>query len=738
MQSAENKSFNFNADAASKYYAVNVLLPVPLSKAYTYLAPIEMSLGRGSIVEVQFGPRVLLGVVWEDQVEFDVEKFESYKLIEQKIYVKPLTFHMMQFLDWMARYTMTPLGNVLKLALSGASLKQKSKSTSHYFANSNFEGKFTKKQKTIFDYLQAHENCEKKCLMEACGTTGATLKKMVESGILLKEEKQASYVQNFHKVHDKWALNHEQRIASDHIYQLSHAQKHKVILLDGVTGSGKTVVYFDVIEKLLKEEKQILILLPEIALSAQWITRFEKQFGCKPAVWHSEITLAQKRDIWRGCQTGDVKVVVGARSALFLPFNQLGLMIIDEEHEGAYKQEEGVIYHARDLAIVRAYYESIPAVLVSATPSIETYANIKDHKYDVAHLTQRYGNARFPEVAVVDLLDQKLPPNQWLTNELEQAITTNLKEKEQSLLFLNRRGYSPLMLCRTCGYRFKCDHCSAWMILHKRTNQLHCHHCETILNIPKTCPKCDEEESFALCGPGVERIAEEVHEKFPDARVLYMTSDHITSHKYLMEAIHKIEAYEVDIIIGTQMIAKGHHFPNLTLVGVIDADIGLAGVDPRGVEKTYQLLHQVSGRAGREDKAGRVLIQTTMKDHPLIQALIDENRDAFLDYELEQRELGQMPPYSKLAALILSGENEQKLNEFCSQLARVAPIAEGVDVLGPAPAPLALLRGMHRQRFLIQVPKGFKVQAYIQQWLKQIKKPSNIKCVVDIDPYTFL
>jgi primosomal protein N' (replication factor Y) (superfamily II helicase) len=462
-----------------------------------------------------------------------------------------------------------------------------------------------------------------------------------------------------------------------------------------------------------------------------------------PALWHSDLTSAQRRATWRAVALGRAPVVVGARSALFLPYPDLGLIVVDEEHESAFKQEDGVTYHARDMAVVRAQLGGIPAVLVSATPSLETLNNVRGGRYRALHLPERHGDAALPSIALVDLRQDRpaklegLGPG-WLSDTLRKAIGETLAAGEQVLLFLNRRGYAPLTLCRACGHRLQCPNCTAWLVEHRLAGRLQCHHCGYAARLPSSCPDCGAEGSLTACGPGVERLAEEARVLFPQARQATMTSDTLTGPESAAALVQAVQARDIDLLIGTQIVAKGHHFPHLTLVGVVDADLGLYCGDLRAAERTYQLLHQVAGRAGRAEHPGRVLLQTAEPDHPVMEALAAGDRDRFFAAEAAAREGAGLPPFGRLAALVLSGHDARQLDEVCRVLARAAPRVEGVTVLGPAPAPLAVLRGRHRRRFLVKAPRGFRLQPLLRAWLGQAKIPSAIRLQVDVDPYSFL
>jgi primosomal protein N' (replication factor Y) len=534
------------------------------------------------------------------------------------------------------------------------------------------------------------------------------------------------------------ALSEAQAAAAESLSRTIAAGGFSVTALDGVTGAGKTEVYFEAIAAALRRRQQVLVLLPEIALSAQWLERFAGRFGARPAQWHSDLTAAERRLAWRAVAVGDARIVVGARSALFLPFAELGLIVLDEEHDGAYKQEDGVVYQARDMAVVRARLTGIPIVLVSATPSLETVQNVASGRYSALHLPDRHGGAQLPAIAAVDLRADRPPRQCWLSPTLRQALGETLAAGEQALLFLNRRGYAPLTLCRACGHRLQCPRCTAWLVEHRLAARLQCHHCGFVLPFPRTCPSCQAEGALASCGPGVERLAEEVAALLPTARTVIMTSDTVTGPRAAAELIRRVQDHAVDLLIGTQMIAKGHHFPMLTLVGVVDADLGLHGGDLRAAERTFQLLHQVAGRAGRAERPGRVLLQTFDPTHPVVQALVSGERERFLAAEAADRRAAGLPPFGRLAALVLSGPDGETVDGIARRLAREAPHGDGIQVLGPAPAPLAILRGRHRRRFLLKCRRDIAPQPLLRRWLAPVKLPGSVRLQIDIDPYSFL
>jgi primosomal protein N' (replication factor Y) len=510
-----------------------------------------------------------------------------------------------------------------------------------------------------------------------------------------------------------------------------------VTLIDGVTGSGKTQVYFEAVAQTLRRGKQALVLMPEIALTTQFLDRFAERFGTRPAEWHSQLSPRKRARTWSAVAAGEAQAIVGARSALFLPYADLGLIVVDEEHESAFKQEDGVVYQARDMAVVRAHLGGFPIVLVSATPSLETVQNVAAGRYRALHLPDRHGGALLPKIEAIDLRRDRPSRQSWLSAALRTALAETFAAGEQALLFLNRRGYAPLTLCRNCGHRLQCPNCSAWLVEHRFRGKLQCHHCGHQIAMPAACPACAAAASFAACGPGVERLAEEVRALFPEARTALMTSDTVTGPLAAEAIVEAVATHAIDLLIGTQIVAKGHHFPMLTLVGVVDADLGLAGGDLRAAERTYQLLHQVAGRAGRADRPGRVLLQTYDPAHPVMQALVAGDRDRFLAEEAADRKRAGMPPFGRLAALILSGSDVDAVDRLGAELARTAPRVEGVEVLGPAPAPMALLRGRHRRRFLLKCRRDQAPQPLIRDWLAPVKLRGDLRLQIDIDPYSF-
>lgn len=721
---------------------VQVLVPGPLPRAYDYVLPDDMSAEAGDYVSVPFGKRDTAGVVWSvDNPDTDIDP-KKLKYVQQVYTVcPPMPAVHRQFLERVARYTMSDMGAVLKMSLSAPDALTPPKSVPLYTlgdAPADVSGKAKAHRQKIIDVLSDGVPRRGAEIASLAGCTQAVVRAMAATG-LIKQASAAAPVpcRMVDLSPPQLAFTDAQQDAASALADMTAQQKFTAVLLDGVTGSGKTEVYFEAVAAALAAGKQALVLLPEISLSAQFMARFTRRFGVAPAIWHSEVPAAQRRLVWQGVADGRTRVVIGARSALFLPFADLGVIVVDEEHDASYKQEEGVMYHARDMAVLRARLGDMPVVLVSATPSLETMTNVQAGKYAYLHLPSRFGGATLPDMQVVDMRRDAPPRQKFISPPLADALAKNLEAGDQSLLFLNRRGYAPLTLCRTCGYRFQCPSCTAWLVEHRRHGRLQCHHCGFSQKMPAVCTSCNDEGSFAACGPGVERIQEEVQELLPDARCMILASDITGSANMIRSAIHDIEQGAVDIIIGTQIVAKGHHFPALTLVGVVDADLGLSGGDLRAGERTFQLLQQVSGRAGRGEKAGRVFLQTYMPEQNVIRALAAGDRDAFLAAEGRERERAGMPPHGKLASLILQAQDEVKLDQFCRHLAQCAPRYDDIRVLGPAPAPLAFLRGKHRRRFLIRCGRNINMQNYLAEWLTPVKTPSSIQLKIDIDPQSF-
>lgn len=736
---------------------MQVLLPLPFDKAFTYHPPSgEGTPPLGSVVRVPFGRREELGIVWSEESEagLDAKKIKHALAVCP---VSPIPASLMRFIDWVADYTLTPKGMVLKMALSVPEACDEPKTIAAFRRKEGEEpSPMTAARRKVWESLAGGEALSVMDIAEKADVSAEVVRTMARHNWLEMVSAKAAGVHLDGMLPQGGVIaldthfSAEQQHAIDTLKNAVEGDAFAPFLLDGVTGSGKTEVYFAAIETALKQDKQVLVLLPEITLSVQWLSRFEQRFGFAPAVWHSGISRARKRDTWREVLNNKIKLVIGARSALFLPFPNLGLVVVDEEHDGSYKQEEGQIYHARDMAILRGRLEACPVVLVSATPSLETTENIAQGRYKELKLTERHAGAAYPEVILVDM--KQVPRGQWLSPELRQATARALEEKRQVMLFLNRRGYAPLTLCRACGHRFECPQCTAWLVAHEKrkgarddlfstsTHRLFCHHCGYNAPLPNECPACHADDSLVICGPGVERVAEEAQKLFPTARVSIMTSDTVELLDQAQSLVEAMAEGNIDILVGTQMMAKGHHFPKLALVGVIDADIGLSGGDLRASERSYQLLHQIAGRAGREDDRSLAVVQSYQPDHPVMQAMILENRDGFIACEAAARKRANMPPYSRLVALILSGKKEQEVKEAAYLLAKRADFvdAEGIRLFGPAPAPLYQLRGRYRYRLLIRADKTINIQKTLRHWLANTPLPNSVAVKVDIDPYGFM
>ncbi len=654
---------------------LRVLLPLPLANAYDYLpAPVCVA-EAGTVVVVPLGKRLMTGVVWGAGTG-DVAT-DKLKAIIGPANLPPLPDITRDFVDWVADYTLTPPGAVLKMVFGSLRVIEPKKGDDYTSPASNP------------DYHQPD-------------------------------------------------LTEDQKKAAEILVDAVRAKTFTVTLLDGVTGSGKTETFCEAIAETLRQGQQALLLLPEIAMTAALLDRLTKRFGTPPVMWHSGLTERQRRLNWHAIARGEAKFILGARSALFLPYPNLGLITVDEEHEAAYKQEEGVIYHARDMAVVRGRCGNIPVILSSATPSLETMFNVQQKKYGQVILPRRYGAASMPVIETIDLRKQAMNAQKFISPPLLTALEKTLADGQQAMLFLNRRGYAPLTLCRACGHRMQCPRCTSWLIEHKQTKKLHCHHCDYSTRLPEACPSCKAEGKFAACGPGVERVAEEVAAKLPKARFAIMASDTLEDPKTAHKLVRQMAERELDLLIGTQIMAKGYHFPRLTLVGVVDADLGLSGGDPRAAERTFQLLQQVAGRSGRAEDAGRVMLQTTAPDHPVMKALIAGDRDAFMQAEMAEREAYHLPPAWRLASVTVSGTNAREVIEFANALAARAPQSDKIKILGPAPAPYAMLRGRYRHRLMVQAPRNINVPKLLRDWLVTIKTPRTLRILIDVDPYSFL
>src|SRR5580658_9708648 len=749
---------------------VDVLVPVALDRAYSYRVPEALALAPGDIVSVPLGAREATAVVWAENAKPNPRLDNRLKDVEEKLDLPPLKDELRDFVDWVANYTVASRGMVLRMCLRmGEHLGAERERVGVRMAGAA-PARMTAARARVLELLGDGVIRGKSDAARESGVSVGVIDGLIDEGTLetlvLPPEPVAEKPDPDFATTDFTA---DQKAAADELKATLARGGYAVTLLDGVTGSGKTEVYFEAVADAIRAGRQSLILMPEIALTAQFLDRFAARFGVRPAEWHSELSPRKRARTWKAVADGEVSVVVGARSALFLPYADLGLIIVDEEHDQAYKQEDGVRYHARDMAVVRGHIARIPVVLSSATPSLETEVNARRGRYRRLALPERFGGQRMPSVEAIDLRTERPPPGRFIAPTLAGAVQTAIGRGEQALLFLNRRGYAPLTLCRACGFRFSCPNCDAWLVDHRFRRQLVCHHCGFAMPHPAECPHCQAANSFAAVGPGVERLEEEVRELFPGARVLVLSSDLVATVDRLRAELDGVALGKFDIVIGTQLVAKGHHFPKLNLVGVVDADLGLSNGDPRAAERTFQLLHQVVGRAGRDAGVGLGFLQTHQPEHPVIRALIAQDRDAFYAAEIDAREQAHYPPFGRLASLVISGPAKHATQIFARRFARAAPQvlepevlepdlltpravapegaapnaggapADAVRVLGPADAPLSLVRGRHRMRLLVKAPRGFDLSAYLREWLAHApKKHGDIKLEVDIDPQSFL
>ncbi|MFT9015247.1 MAG: primosomal protein N' [Acetobacter sp.] len=730
-------------------HRVPVLLPLPFAGPFDYKVPPHLPLALGDIVSVPLGNRRETGVVWEtaslpaDLTPTDTQApvaASRLRAVAARLDLPPLPAELRRFVDWVAAYTLSPPGMVLAMTLRLHMHGTTTPATGWLaVAPPPDTLRMTPARLKVLALLDNGTPRSTTDLASAAGVSAGVVKGLADAGAL--RPVQLGPERPFGQpdaAHNPPTLVGAQETAAQALRQSVRDACFSATLLEGVTGSGKTEIYLEAIAECLAQGRQALVLLPEIALSAQWMDRFKRRFGVLPAIWHSEVGQRARRLTWLGTTDGSAQVVVGARSALFLPFCNLGLIIVDEEHESVFKQEEGVIYNARDMAVVRARLAGFPVVLVSATPSMETLVNAQAGRYRHLVLPTRHGGATMPETHLLDLRDTPPERGQFLSPVLVGDIAATLEREEQAMLFLNRRGYAPLTLCRTCGHRMECPHCTAWLVEHRARRVLSCHYCDHTEPLPDACPSCKTEGSLTAIGPGIERITEESRAHFPDARILVMSSDTLGGPAATAEAVEKIARRDVDLIIGTQIVAKGWHFPHLTLVGVVDADLGLGGADLRAGERTIQLLHQVGGRAGRAEAPGRVVLQSYTPEHPVMQALLGGDFQSFMEQEAEQRRPGFWPPYGRLAALVISAENAAEADDVAARFGRTAPYGDGIQVLGPAPAPLALLRGRHRRRLLLRTQRTIAVQPILRRWLAMVAPGRGIRVDVDIDPISFL
>ena len=705
-----------------------------------YRVPHGMSVQPGSIVVAPLGPRQLVGVVWEEESFPEAETVGDNRLrnLIEVVDAPPLPAPLRRLIEWTADYYLSPPAAVLRMALASMAALEGTRTVIEYRATGAVPERMTEQRAQALERIGDRQGLIRELALIG-GVSDAVIRGLIKQDIFQPIE--VSVDTPFpmpDPAHAQPILSDAQREAATTMADAVRAHDFAPFLLDGVTGSGKTEVYFEAIAAAIRADRQVLVLLPEIALTEPFLERFEKRFGTVPVNWHSGLRQTERRRAWRAIASGQAQVVVGARSALFLPYPNLGLIIVDEAHEASFKQEDGVHYHARDVAVMRGLIEKFPVILASATPAIETRHQVELGRYREIKLPSRYGGAEMPQIEGLNLLTDPPERGRWIAPPLVKAIDEVMAKGEQSLLFLNRRGYAPLTLCRHCGYRFQCPNCTAWMVEHRLTHRLACHHCGHVVPTPRRCPDCKEEDSLVACGPGVERIADEVKALWPQARTAIVTSDTLSSPARVADFVKSVEAGDIDIIVGTQLVTKGYHFPNLTLVGVIDADLGLEGGDLRAAERTFQQIVQVAGRAGRGQKPGRVFIQTRMPGSEVIQALIDGDTERFYAVETEHRRRANAPPFGRFAAIIISSENADEAAQTARLIGKSAPVIDGMAVYGPAPAPLSVLRGRHRHRLLIHASRQVDIQAAIREWLGNLVWKSGTRVAVDVDPYSFM
>ncbi|SMX29984.1 Primosomal protein N' [Pelagimonas phthalicica] len=727
----------------TSFFEENALVAVqttqPLDRLLDYRAP-EGGCHLGAFVEVPLGPRKVIGVVWgPGRGDFDYSKIRQ---VIRVLDVAPMRDEMRSFLQKAGAYTLTPMHAMLRLATRAPGLGDPPSMQKIYRLGEGEPSRMTDARRRVLETCRdlGGLSLTLKELAESAGVTTSVVKGLVKTGAVREEQtpRDTGYPL-LEPDYGAKELTEDQEKAAAHLREGQASKQYNTVLLKGVTGSGKTEVYLEAVAEALRQRRQALVLLPEIALTAEFLTRIEARFGAKPAEWHSGVTMTERRRVWRMVAQGQAQVVVGARSALFLPFQRLGLVVVDEEHDTSYKQDDGVLYNARDMAVLRASILGAQVVLASATPSLESWNNAETGKYDRVVLSSRYGPAILPQMRAIVMRSQDLPSNSWISPALKRAVSARIERGEQSLLFLNRRGYAPVTLCRACGQQIGCDHCDARMVEHRFLKRLVCHQCGESKPIPETCPSCGAEDKLAPVGPGVERLAEEAQAQFPEARIAVLSSDLYGTARELKGQIEAIADGAADIIIGTQLVAKGHNFPLLTLVGVIDADLGLQGSDLRAAERTFQLMRQVAGRAGRSERRGEALLQTFQPEHPVIRAILAGNEEAFWKAELDERRVAAMPPFGRLAGIVLSGEDVAQVFDLGNHLARHdGPLRKvGAVIYGPAPAPIARVRGRHRVRLLVKAPKDVMLQRALADWAGQVQLKGDLRMSIDIDPQSF-
>lgn len=716
----------------------SVLIPLPVPEAFDYEVPEGLTAVRGDQVNVPLGPRLIRGVVAE--VFETTGSNRRLKAIDQVLSEHRLPERTLTFVEWAARWTLSPPGEMAATALKGLRAPRPRPERRVKRVEGRSPARPTATRTAVLEAL-GQRSMTGLDLARAANVSAGVVKGLVDEGVLTVIEIEA--VAAFDAPdpdHAPATLNPDQAASATVIADAVAAGGFAPFLLDGVTGSGKTEAYLEAAARALRHDStaQVLILLPEIALTQALIERITARFGAAPAEWHSGVTPPKRRQVWEAVVAGRCNIVVGARSALFLPYANLRLLVVDEEHDGSFKQEEGLVYHGRDLAVARGRIEGATVVLASATPSLETLWNARQGRYGWLKLAARHGAAVLPDIDLIDLRTCPPDPQTWLSAPLREAIGETFAKGEQSLLFLNRRGYAPVVLCRACGHRLTAPDTDSWLVEHRYTGRLVCHLTGFSMMKPKLCPSCGAEDSLVPVGPGVERVEEEVRRLFPEARTAIFSSDTVPDGASARALIQSMAEGEIDILVATQAAAKGHNFPRLTLVGVVDADLGLRGGDLRAAERTYQLLAQATGRAGRADKPGRALLQTWTPEHPVLMALAAGDRDAFVEAEIGEREAASLPPHGRLAAIILSSENAMAVEKVARDLAEAIPNAERLEVYGPADAPLALVRGRRRKRLLVRADRDVNLQAFLRAWLARVRVPASVRLTVDVDPYSFL
>ncbi|WP_298916032.1 primosomal protein N' [uncultured Algimonas sp.] len=713
-----------------------ILFPVNVPGAFDYAVPDHIRLDRGAFVFAPIGKQMKLGVVMGlDEAEPDRE----LKEIAEVKATRPLPEPMLDFIDWVAGYNVASPGQVLRMVLRSWKALDPSPVATLYEPTGERPLNVTPARRAALDEGGPFP-ARASDIAKRAGISAGVIKGMVKAGLMRAQERPVD--PPFEEPDPDIAgrvLSPAQAMAASELVTQVRKDSYSASLLDGVTGSGKTEVYFEAVAEALRQGRQVLILVPEIALTQAGLSRFKQRFGAEPVAWHSAITDMERRRAWREVVQGRAKLVVGARSALFLPFAKLGLIVVDEEHDTSFKQEEGVIYNARDMAVLRARLEDRPVILASATPSLESLHNARMGRYAHIVLPERPGAITLPDIGLIDMKTHKPEPGSFLSEPMVQAVAERISRGEQSLLYMNRRGYAPLILCKACGERLRSPDTDSWLVEHRATGRAVCHLTGFSMRMPRECPKCGAKDGLTSIGPGVERIADEAQTHFPQARVEILSSDTTATPDEIKARLGRMERGEIDILVGTQMVVKGHNFPKLTFVGVVDGDLLMGGADPRAGERTYQTLVQVAGRAGRADKAGEALIQTHHPDHEALQALVAGDREMFVGVEMAMRDMLGLPPFGRLAAVIVWGPDLKKTKELAKDFLSKAPRADGVEILGPSEAPIARLRGLYRRRLFIRADPGVNLSKYMTAWRARQKRiPAKYKIQIDIDPQSFV